>query len=518
MVSKTRKIALVTAIALTVTGCLAGCGSKQCTGSDGADKLTYWMSLDPGTAMTVTNYGETPFAQEWQKRTGVEVEFIHPPVGQASEKFSIMTASGELTDIIEYSWNNYSGGADRAIKDGLIISLNEKLEKNSPAFYKYMQENPDVAKEAKTDEGMYIGYPGVMEDESLGVSAGLYLRKDWLDELSLPVPETIDEWETTLIAFRDKKHAKAPLSILSSAFTWNLFVSSYDTGFSMYVDEGVVKFGPFESGFKEFLTKMNHWYNEGLLDSNLASVDDETIMANVLNGVTGATAGALGSGIGKLLAAAPDEKFDLVAAPYTVKEKGTKSRFGRVLPRIQSDVIAISQKCKDIDKAMKFLDYGYTEEGRMLFNFGIEGESYTMVDGYPTYTEDITNNKEGLPMQAMLLRYSRAANGATGSIQDKRYLEQYAGLPQQQNAWKVWSDNEASSTTLPPFSSTAEETENYAKLLTEIDSYNSEMILKFIMGLEPISGYEAYVDELKHRGIDDLIKIHQNAYERFINR
>ncbi|UKI37225.1 MAG: hypothetical protein L6V93_03310 [Clostridiales bacterium] len=40
--------------------------------------------------------------------------------------------------------------------------------------------------------------------------------------------------------------------------------------------------------------------------------------------------------------------------------------------------------------AAKWLDFGYSEAGHMLNNFGIEGTSYTMKDNYPTYTETVT--------------------------------------------------------------------------------------------------------------------------------
>lgn len=512
-----RYIALFTALVLTVA-CFAGCGKKASNNKSNSEEITYWMPLDAGSAMSVTEYGETPFAQEWQKRTGVKIKFIHPPVGQNSEKFSIMVASGNLPDIVEYPWGNYPGGADKAIKDGFIIPLNDKIEKNSPALYKYLQENPDIDKGIKTDSGKYAGFPGIMGDNSLAVTAGLFLRADWLKELSLPVPETIDEWEKTLIAFKEQKGAKTPFSANYNIFSWNLFVGAYGIGYGMYVDDGVVKFGPLESGYKDFLIKMNQWYKDGLLDKNFASIDGATEQANILNGVSGASAGSLGGGLGKLIAAAPNETFDLVAAPSPVLKKGEKPEFGYSSSNIQGDIIAITKDCKDIDGAMKFLDYGFTEEGRLFFNFGIEGESYEMIDGYPTYTEKITKDSSGLPMQATLALYTRASNGAIGSIQDKRYLEQYAGLPQQQNAWKTWSNTNAALHMLPTFTPTEEESERYSKLLTAIDTYNSEMILKFIMGYEPISNYEKYVQELKSRGIDELVKIHQDAYNRFINR
>lgn len=378
------------------------------------------MPLDAGSAQTVSEYGETPFAKEWQKRTGVDLEFVHPPQGQAGEKFSIMIVSGDLPDIVEYSWNTYPGGVDKAVSDGCVLKLNDMIEKNSPAFYRYLQENPELDKAAKTDAGFYTGYPGIMGDPSLAVSAGLYLRKDWLNDLSLAVPETIDERETVLKAFRDQKGAKSPLSILFSDFGFHTFVGAYGVGNGIYVDQGVVKYGPLEPGYKEFVTKMNQWYTAGLLDRNIPSLDLAAVTANILNGVCGAAVGAIGGGIGKVMAAAPDSTFDLVAAPYPVLQKGDKPEFGHSVSRVQGLYPAITSGCKNVEPAMKFLDYGYTDEGRIFFNFGIEGESYEMINGYPTYTEMITHDPNGLSMQATLSRYCRASNGSIGSIQDKR--------------------------------------------------------------------------------------------------
>ena len=57
--------------------------------------------------------------------------------------------------------------------------------------------------------------------------------------------------------------------------------------------------------------------------------------------------------------------------------------------------VALSAQCRDVEAAARLLDYGYSQEGHMLYNFGIEGVSYTMEDGYPRYTELITNNPQG---------------------------------------------------------------------------------------------------------------------------
>lgn len=226
-----KKVALLLAGVMAAT-CFTGCGSKKSTAGD-TEHMRYWMPLDAGSAQTVSEYGETPFAKEWQKRTGVDLEFVHPPQGQAGEKFSIMIVSGDLPDIVEYSWNTYPGGVDKAVSDGCVLKLNDMIEKNSPAFYRYLQENPELDKAAKTDAGFYTGYPGIMGDPSLAVSAGLYLRKDWLNDLSLAVPETIDEWETDFNSVRRSRTMMLISNFVCIAFGLVLILVSVKRNYNL---------------------------------------------------------------------------------------------------------------------------------------------------------------------------------------------------------------------------------------------------------------------------------------------
>ncbi len=71
----------------------------------------------------------------------------------------------------------------------------------------------------------------------------------------------------------------------------------------------------------------------------------------------------------------------------------------------------------------------------MLYNFGIEGESYEMIDGYPTYTDYIMNNPDGKNVGEMLMAYTHSAYFGP-MVQDVRYMEQYAQYQEQKDAIK----------------------------------------------------------------------------------
>ena len=71
---------------------------------------------------------------------------------------------------------------------------------------KLLKEHPDIDKMVKSSDGQYYCFPFLRGLESPNItqfSSGFVLRKDVLDELGLELPETIDEWENVLRAYKD---------------------------------------------------------------------------------------------------------------------------------------------------------------------------------------------------------------------------------------------------------------------------------------------------------------------------
>lgn len=54
---------------------------------------------------TLESYNDLMMYQEINKRTGIDVDFIHPSAGSSgSEAFQILMASSDYPDMIEYKW------------------------------------------------------------------------------------------------------------------------------------------------------------------------------------------------------------------------------------------------------------------------------------------------------------------------------------------------------------------------------------------------------------------------------
>ena len=503
--------ALAGALALS----LAGCGPKQT--QSGSETLTYWVRLHPNIGTSVTNYGETPFAKEYAEKTGIQVTYVHPAQGQENESLNLMIASGDMSDIVESNW--LSRNPESSIAKNTIIKLNDVMDNNAPNLKQFLTENPDIDRQVKTDSGSYYVFPFVRNGEKLLSTAGLMMRQDWLDELGLAAPETIEEWEQVLTAFKEKKGAKSPF--VGSVGNLAYFSGAFDIGYDFYGDNGKVKYGCLEDGFKDYLVTMNRWYEKGLIDTNFATADNDFITTNILNGGGGAAFGAGGGGMGVWLNAAKnngDEKYALTAVKFPGPAKGQPARFGnKQLPYSALNGAAITGSCKNPELAAKFLDYSYSEEGAMLNNFGIEGESYEMVNGEPKYTELITNNPDKLPMAQILTMYVRAT-GEAPFIQDPRYIEQYYQLDSQQKALGIWGDNKAEETTMPQVTLTQDELSEYNRIMSDFTTFRDENIIAFIIGTRPLDQFDSFVAECRSKNIDKAIAMQQAAYDRFLKR
>jgi putative aldouronate transport system substrate-binding protein len=71
---------------------------------------------------------------------------------------------------------------------------------------------------------------------------------------------------------------------------------------------------------------------------------------------------------------------------------------------------------------------------------------------------------------------------------------------------------------MPRVTPTSAEASELSAIMAEVNTYQSEMFLKFIMGAEPLTNYDKYVAQLKNLKIERAIAIKQSALERYNKR
>lgn len=529
-----------------VTGLLAACGS-----ADGAQESSSNAGSSSGTiesqtaeeeftypmdAVTLTiNYTsdgatsmyDTTDLPEWCKdmgfqenlrqATGVTLEDIggSPASADTTEEFLLMLASGEYSDIIYSNWVAFPGGPSAALNDGYIVDLMD-YSMYMPNLMAYLNENPDIKALVTTDDGQLYAAPYI-KDDGLLTQQGLVIRQDWLDQLNLELPETVDELHDVLVAFRDDLDVVSPLTFecrwLFTQYGACALSSAWDTTYPFYMDGDTVMFGPMTDGYKEFVTTLAKWYDEGLIDADLATVDKSTVQAKFSNGESGVSIQQTGN-IDNCVAA--NEGTDFAATPMEslVLNSGTESEFAQYSNLFDGSFgFSVSTQCSDVEAACRWLDYFYSEEGSMLINYGLEGISYEIVNGEVVFTDLILNNEE--TPNTTTARTSIAHPRNWPHVQENSILE-YSDFDK--NLLTTWFADKMSERSYPTVTYTDEESELISEKWSDIDTYAKEMITKFILGTESLDNWDSFISTLEQLGINDILEARQTAYERYISR
>ena len=172
----------------------------------------------------------------------------------------------------------------------------------------------------------------------------------------------------------------------------------------------------------------------------------------------------------------------------------------------------ITTNCEDIEAAMRFLDWGYSEEGILFWNFGIEGESYQMVDGKPVFTPPGDEN-----IGAWISRYT-GTRWAAPSYSLKSMFDQ-VNDPIAVKAADVWgADTNMASHLLPNLTPTKEEVMEISQTEALILEYMDNMYYRFIMGQTGLSEFNSYLNTLYNMNLPRVLEIKQLQLMRYNSR
>ena len=198
-------------------------------------------------AKHITNYAECEVYQEMMKRTGVNLEFIHPAQGEEKTQFNLLVASGDLPDILG-QMDYYAGGSDASVKDGISIDLNEYVKEYAPDFYKAATSDIVVYRDLVNQDEEFFAF--ALIKDRMPPFERLNVRKDVMEELGIEeIPETIADYEA---AFEKMKAAGMTGFCLPTNGYAIQFSRPFDVmnGFQLDAD-GKVIFGQVQEGFKQ---------------------------------------------------------------------------------------------------------------------------------------------------------------------------------------------------------------------------------------------------------------------------
>jgi len=539
---KKRTLSLLLA-ALMCTAVFAGCSKQTGTSSTaastaestvsqaakdeyGADFAGYPIKTDDTLSFYVlVNYaysvpdGTDRNNNTWNKqlaeRTGIKVDWQSVPAGgDSAQAYNLMLSSDTLPDL--FYKDALPGVATQLLTDKKIIALDDYLAKYAPAYYKFITSKDATNKAVKNDEGHYYGFAFLRENLKLGTYAGEIIRKDLLSKASLQVPTTIDEWDKVLHAFKNQNLVKYPLSSREGLAGFDLqFRGAYGSTAGFYVgDDNKVHYGYAEAGYKDYLTKLNQWYKDGLIDPDFLTNDAAALETKILNSEVGAcysTGGTVAGYVTKLETSKKSDQW--VGAPYAVMKSGDTPAFIQGETDNIGLMAAITTSCKNIPLACRFLDYGYTEDGMVFFNYG-DSSNYQMVNGQPQFTDAFKNDTRGT---AVMMQTFTAMDGNSATL---NMLSTFNGFTQlRQDCVNTWYNESALKHILPgSLTMTTDESQSIATEATAIQSCVDESISKFVLGQDSMANFDTYVQKLKTMGLEHVLQVYQAAFDRYLKR
>jgi putative aldouronate transport system substrate-binding protein len=464
--------------------------------------------------------------KELGKRLNIEFDFITGDVKTMKDKFKLMVASGNYPNIV-------SGKPDDLNKfgsQGVFIPLDDLIKKQSPNIQKYLMNDKEAKMQAVAADGKMYSVPML---SAIKTSEGPMIRKDWLDKLGLQVPETIDDWYNVLKAFKERdpngngKKDEVPFSSVTSADESYIYNFADAWGIDLNEDQrwieenGKLIYTPIDPRAKEYLATMNKWYSEGLLDKEILNRQDKDWQSLIFNNQAGATNHWIGyvAGFNADAQAKKIPGFNFQVTPPPVLKKGDKLLTYRQQLKMVPWGWAISTSNKNLDATMKLFDYAYSDEGQLLFNFGVEGDTFAKKpDGTLAYTEKIVNNPDGMGKGIQRL----GMQAYVGMRQDPRYEKASCTSddPVKNDACKQlfnYVDKNYFRDPPPSLKRSDADQETYFEITTQLNTYIREMYSKFIIGQEPISKFDDFVVKVKSMRFDELQKIQNAAYEKYKN-
>lgn len=507
-------------------------GAEETTGNklaNGDATLTIFCNLHDSARAYHTDLNDNPVVQWIEKDTGLNLEFVHAPSGDDGSFFQQMLASGDIPDIMVTNLihNNYPGGVEGAIEDGLLYDVTELVEEHAENFWNLceIKVGDDYQKKIRGDSGKIIKFGTNMMPVSTGNNPflGVVVRKDWLDKYGLEAPVTLDEYTEVLRTFKENG-VEIPLALYKlSESNWtgsNAFASAFDVSigdFNVNAD-GKVYYSRTQDGYKEFLKLLNGWAEEGLIDADMVSRNAGDSSKLFANGSAGMTICHTYS-IKEMTTTGPaiDPEFEMLPLVYPRVEEDDELHMTSYVTSVNSQSWLVSADTPDPELAVKFIDYIASPEIQRLCAFGTNEEVETWKEdenGVRSFTEFVTDNPDGLDYTTVRAMYT--CEPFQMAWDEDLEFAQY-NIEECLASWKNWKTANDGAYVLPKYLTlSVEESQQITEIKQKISNYSDEMVYNFIFGQADIDKeWDGFVAEISALGAEEAAEIYQGALDRY---
>jgi putative aldouronate transport system substrate-binding protein len=523
----TASVAAVTAAGLLLAGCSGG---SQQEGKDAEagfnaeglpivdEKVT--LTFSGQKASLAPDYSEMELVQQWEKDTNVSIVWENLPDTVYQEKKNLILASGDLPDAF-YNTGFTPGDISTYGANGTLVPLEDLIAEHAPNLQAVFEKRPEIKAAVTSSDGHIYTLPAA---EELGIGAVpffLSINKTWLDELGLDVPETIEEYEAALEAFKTQDpngNAKAdeiPLSFING--WWCADVGDImaalggmpDNLDHRIVRDGKVIYTAAQPEYRDALVTLNDWYERGLVDAEALTQDDKTYLAK------GKTPDpVLGSYVWWETeeVVGPDRADEYVLLP------ALEGVAGRVVGHsngsdFSAGAFAITRENDYPEVTMRWVDRLYDPVMSAQVSWGPIGT--TLEENADGVLQQMELGKD---VSAGELRQKVSPGGPRVTL--KEDFENVV-LPEPRAAQRVsdleehylpWAEDEW----FPNVAFDEAEIQEISTIETDIKTFVDTKRAEWIANGGAEDEWDSYVAQLEQMGLDRLVELYQQAYDRYL--
>ena len=531
-----KKILALLLTGIMAAGMLTGCGGGKSSGTATAaggeaplaeEKIDVLNQSETMRMAVVCLQGYTQpdseFEHWMEERYNLDVQVIAlPGWSDATAKITLLMADETQRPDIIWWWNMEKDFTDW-VKAGLLVDVSAYMDRYTNMRDYYNSIDPGILFYASENDGSIYRIPGDVAEPACET---LWIRQDWLDNLNLEVPKTLDELEEVMYAFTnddpDGNGVKDTYGLGGDGYDIRSFwpwIQGCGDGLGrdtfVRMDDGSYAFGPVSEDAKNWLGRVHKLYEDGVITPNIVTdTDRDEEMANGGFGVTyswviynNPSNGTMKS----FYSTNPDAKWvpiDMVTGdngnpqdePASI---GAWCYFG------------ITNVCTDPERAYAIWDDLATPENYIHRRFGVEGRDY-IENGDGTYEiinsgDGPENTEQGLGIKLFQDLFSRKDEC---NIENS---EETSALFEKVKA----NSREAYTHTIEKKNPAQYEVNN--ELGTDLGDIVKEYMWGVISGSKSLDDWDSYVEEVKEAGLqeilDELTELHgaqMKQYEEYM--
>lgn len=458
-----------------------------------------------------------------EKYTNVHLQVDWRPDSDWNTQVATALAGG--MDNLPYLIRPGTYGVAALANEGAIVPLDDYLDL-IPNIVAAVGEERFA--DWKAADGHFYTIPTIV---NVPGSQSTAVRKDWLDKLNMDVPTTWEQWKAYWYGVRDNdmngngdttdeipivlemgQNGERSLHALLNAFG---IKASSDAQFCV-LDDGTYTMVYEHPRYREFITEMQQLYADKIIDQEFAT----RYQADMYNTMSGNLAGTVFTWAEQcavhsetLIANGVEDGLYLTCAPitgpygdqYIQKRQGITGNWC-ITAKAEAD-----GKVEDI---LKFWNWMFSDEGVMLYNYGIEGYTYTMVDGSPVINPEITaagfNDYRTLGMEFEPVGGNWQNDAFMQCVFSGKTVDELT-VPRKSfyDGLNEHGVNDGKYYAMPPTLETEAYVEYRAELIT---SGVCALRDQCVAGQLSVDDFFAKYEELKGRGLQDIIDQGTEAY------